>query len=783
MERRQIVNNPSQKVWSKPLLAGAFTFLLVVIIGFIILWQRYQIMIETRQREMSGIINVVEQNIEQSLKYSYSAALSLALQINEDGEIEDFDHIASQLVDQNSNIDGIETVPGGIIDQVYPYEQNKAAIGYNILADSTRNAEAQIAIEEKKMFFAGPVELRQGGYSVIGRLPVFIKDQFWGFTAVLIDFNKILETSGIEQFSAGDYKFQFAKVNPETGEEDFLLDSIQLDHSYSEEVTLPEGDWKIYIVPDKPNHIFYSLLPVSVLVLLLGLAFAFLVYRFMKQPQVLEEQVRKKSGELAASELRFRTIFNQAAIGMVRVDSTTGMILETNKRFQELLGYTNEELQQMDYRMVSHPEDITDNTQLMSKLRENQLREYSLQKRLKRKDGKTIWIKLNVSPLWPPGEPATSHIALIEDISAQVKAKEKLEENEKRFRSLVENTNEIILIINRRGEVVYHSPSLKKVTGYDQLETFGNEILSFIHPVERSVMLKKLEESYYAEGVPFSEIIMRFKAQQGHYIWMSATLTNMLHEKNINGYVVNLRDISGKKEAELNLMKSYDFVMEQNKRLLNFAYIVSHNLRSHSSNFESILELYDLEDDQEERQNYINLLRDVSASLNQTLVDLNEVVSINTNLEIKAEEIQVREYTEKALAVLSLQIESMNAKIINEVPENMKVIFNPAYMESILLNFITNALRYSRPDTIPEVHISAEKEKDRWVLKVCDNGIGIDLEKHKDKVFGLYKTFTDRKDSRGVGLFITKNQVNAMGGEVGVESTLGEGTCFKVFFK
>lgn len=258
MERRQIVNNPSQKVWSKPLLAGAFTFLLVVIIGFIILWQRYQIMIETRQREMSGIINVVEQNIEQSLKYSYSAALSLALQINEDGEIEDFDHIASQLVDQNSNIDGIETVPGGIIDQVYPYEQNKAAIGYNILADSTRNAEAQIAIEEKKMFFAGPVELRQGGYSVIGRLPVFIKDQFWGFTAVLIDFNKILETSGIEQFSAGDYKFQFAKVNPETGEEDFLLDSIQLDHSYSEEVTLPEGDWKIYIVPDKPNHIFIA---------------------------------------------------------------------------------------------------------------------------------------------------------------------------------------------------------------------------------------------------------------------------------------------------------------------------------------------------------------------------------------------------------------------------------------------------------------------------------------------------------------------------------------------
>ncbi len=783
MKRRNSANQNPTMASKKPLLAGALTFLFVLLIGFFIIWQRYQIMKEARQREMAGIVNLVEQNIDQSLKYSYSAALSLALQIKENGEIENFDEVASQLVDQNSNIDGIEAVPSGIIDQVYPFEENKAAIGYNIMADSTRNKEAQIAIESRKMFFAGPVELRQGGYSIIGRLPVFIRDKFWGFTAVLIDFEKLLKQSGIAELSKGEYQFQFAKFNPETGEEKYLLKGINLDNSYSEEVVLPEGDWKIYIIPDHPHQIIYVLLPISILVVLFGFAFGYLVYKIMKQPAILEERVKQQSGALAESELRFRTIFNQAAIGMARVDSNTGMILETNKRFQELLGYSAEELQEMDYKMVSHPEDITENTKLMRQLRDNEIREYALQKRLQRKDGQAIWIRLNVSPLWAEGEKATSHIALVEDVTARVQTKQQLEENEKRFRSLVENSNEIILIINKKGEVVYHSPSLKRITGYERIETFGDEILSFTHPMERSFLLKKLEESNSLKGVPFSEIIVRIKAKQGHWIWTNATITNMLHEKSINGYVVNLRDISGKKEAELNLMKSYDFVMEQNKRLLNFAYIVSHNLRSHSSNLQSILELYDIEDSAEERTNYIKMIGEVSSSLNETLTDLNEVVSINTNLEIKAEEIQVRNYAEKALAVLSLQVSAMEAIIINDIPEEMRVTFNPAYMESILLNFITNALRYSKPGVQPEIKLSAFKKKGDWILKICDNGIGIDLGKNKDKVFGLYKTFTDRKDSRGVGLFITKNQVNAMGGEVGVESELGKGTCFKVFFK
>ena len=768
----------------KPLLVALLAAMFFLALGFFMLWQRYQILQETREGEMKGIIDVVEQNIDQSLKYSYSAALSLALQIDEDGIIKNFDEVASQLVDANPNIDAIETVPAGIIKQVYPYEENKTAIDYNILKDSTRNEEAYRAIENRKMFFAGPIELKQGGLAVIGRLPVFIENEFWGFSAVLIKFENLIDQSGIEGLSSNKYKFQFSKKDPLTGKEEFFLPGIEdFGKSYSQEIIFPDGDWKIYVIPVEPLEPLYAVIPVAILILIMSGALWWIIFNTMKQPAILAAKVKKQAGDLAKSELQFRTIFNQAAIGMVRVDSITGKILETNNRFQELLGYSNEELTQKDHTSISYSEDKDENIQLMDKLRNNEIREYNLKKRLVRKDGEIIWIKLNVSALWSQGENASSHIALVEDISARVKAQRERIENERRFRSLVENSSEVILIIDANGYAKYSSPSLERITGYKELFVAENEIFSLIHPDDASNLIGKFKESRDNPGMPFSGIKMRLQTKCVKYIWVDATITNLTQEKSIGGYVVNFRDITEKQEAEINLVKSYDFVMEQNKRLLNFAYIVSHNLRSHSSNLESILELYKTEECEEEKQTYISLLNNVSKNLNESLHDLNEVVSINNNLDINVENLQVAEYLEKTLEVLQLQIKKKKAQVKIDVPQEMKVAFNASYMESVLLNFLTNALRYSHPDRNPMIKINGYMDHQNWVMEIQDNGIGIDLEQYGDKVFGLYKTFTERKDSRGVGLFITKNQINAMGGHVSVESEPGIGTTFKVIFK
>jgi signal transduction histidine kinase len=115
---------------------------------------------------------------------------------------------------------------------------------------------------------------------------------------------------------------------------------------------------------------------------------------------------------------------------------------------------------------------------------------------------------------------------------------------------------------------------------------------------------------------------------------------------------------------------------------------------------------------------------------------------------------------------LSEEINNNKVKIYKRIPKDYRVAFNPSYLESILLNFTTNAIKYSHPDRIPEIYYDLEKENDKFVLKISDNGLGIDLDKYGEKLFGMYKTFHN----------------NPMGGKVAVESKKNVGTTFKVFF-
>lgn len=120
-------------------------------------------------------------------------------------------------------------------------------------------------------------------------------------------------------------------------------------------------------------------------------------------------------------------------------------------------------------------------------------------------------------------------------------------------------------------------------------------------------------------------------------------------------------------------------------------------------------------------------------------------------------------------------------ELINQVADDLKVRAIPAYLDSIVFNFITNGIKYRSPDSTGFVRINAYEEDEFVVVAFEDNGLGIDLERFGNKLFGMYKTFHDHHDSKGVGLFITKNQVEALGGKIEVESQVGVGSIFKVY--
>ncbi|MGB0177672.1 MAG: sensor histidine kinase, partial [Owenweeksia sp.] len=204
------------------------------------------------------------------------------------------------------------------------------------------------------------------------------------------------------------------------------------------------------------------------------------------------------------------------------------------------------------------------------------------------------------------------------------------------------------------------------------------------------------------------------------------------------------------------------------------------NLRSHSGNIEMMLTLLNNNPEPDEQEELIQNLNHISSNLSEAIVHLNEVVSIQTDINQQREPLNLYEYVQNTLKILAGEIQSVEASVDNGVPKDTIVNYNPAYLESILLNFISNAIKYRHPDRKPEIQIRSIPKNGSQTIVVSDNGLGIDLKKHKAKLFGMYKTFHRNKDSRGIGLFITKNQVESMGGKIEVKSEVNKGTTFSI---
>ncbi|MFA9194218.1 HAMP domain-containing sensor histidine kinase [Flavobacterium sp. FBOR7N2.3] len=237
-----------------------------------------------------------------------------------------------------------------------------------------------------------------------------------------------------------------------------------------------------------------------------------------------------------------------------------------------------------------------------------------------------------------------------------------------------------------------------------------------------------------------------------------------------------------KKEKELELFQTLKLYREHNNRLLNFSHITSHNLNTHSGNIKLLLDMIDTEENAQTRKEYLNHLRTVSNDLNETIADLSQIVTIQNNRNVIKEPLDLNSYLDKNSTLINNYGFENKITIVNKVPKGSIINFNSAYLASVLLNFSTNAVKYAHPDRFPIITFEFFIENQKKVLTITDNGLGIDLEKHGNLLFGMYKTFHKHKNANGIGLYITKNQIESMNGIITVESKVGEGTTFKITF-
>ena len=646
----------SKQFYSNPKTFGLIAFLLMLSLIVFVIFLRHNIISKDREKEMSNIIKIVQENFQQILKTSYASTLTLAMTINDKGETENFEEVAAQILKNKSGIDAVQLVPNGIIKYIYPIKGNEKALNYNILTSSYNlKKEAEKSIERKEIYFAGPIALVQGGYGVVGRLPVYKKNKFWGFSAVLIRLETLVKSSGLQSIDDSKYYFQFSKIDSATNKEEFFLSNkSDFSNKYFLTVTIPEGDWKLYLISTKKNSILSELWSLIIFGFLLSVVSGLLVNYLLKRPAELKKLLKQKSKRLLISEKEYKALFDLAPIGIAKVNANTGNYLEVNHKFCEIVGFSELELKGMNFQQITHNEDLQVGIENVQKLITKEINVYASEKRYIHKNGDVIWVNLFTAPLWKDGDEHINNIAIVEDITE-------------------------------------------------------------------------------------------------------------------------------KKIAEQNLKQSFEIVSEQNKRLLNFSYIISHNLRSHTSNIETIADLLDQTEDKEEKDQLMGMLKQVSKSLNETMFNLNEVVNIKSNTDLKIEPLNLYQYVEHTIELTNDNLNINKSIIVNNVPKDSVVNFNISYLESVLYNFISNAIKYSSPERNSKIILSFENKTN--ILKIQDNGIGIDLNKNGDKLFGLYKTFNENPESKGVGLYIAKNQIDAMGGSVSVESELNVGTTFSIYFK
>jgi signal transduction histidine kinase len=244
--------------------------------------------------------------------------------------------------------------------------------------------------------------------------------------------------------------------------------------------------------------------------------------------------------------------------------------------------------------------------------------------------------------------------------------------------------------------------------------------------------------------------------------------------------IVTVRDIT---DYQNNLDKITSLLAteeKQNESLRNFTHIVSHNLRIHTVNMLGVLMAIEMEDPEMYRSQFVQMLKISSENLEATIGHLNEVLDIRMN-ERQAENMNLHEVLDRAVAGISRLAAEAEVEIINAVPRNAGVHAVPSYLESIVMSLLSNAVKFCSADRPSRVRITMDTSEGFSVIRFEDNGLGIDLDRHGDKIFKMYKKLHDGTESIGLGLYLTKNQLEAMGGRIEVESEVDKGTTFTVY--
>ncbi|SHJ78852.1 PAS domain S-box-containing protein [Arenibacter nanhaiticus] len=337
----------------------------------------------------------------------------------------------------------------------------------------------------------------------------------------------------------------------------------------------------------------------------------------------------------------------------------------------------------------------------------------------------------------------------------------------------------VVVITDANGIIIHVNDNFCRITQYAREELIGQNhrlINSGYHGKE---FFKELWTTITTGKIWKGEL--KNKAKDGSYYWVDTTIVPFLNESGQPYKYVSIRsDITSRKRQEEKL-QHYSKVLEyQNTQLSDFCNIVSHNLRGPMINIAMLVDYIEGSEDIEIQKEAQSKIKPVVNHLLELIDELVTSVQIKHDTKIKSDTIKLSDCLEEILLEYETQITTYNIHLITNIKEDDTVIFPHKYMVSVLSNLISNAIKYRSMERQAIIEISFNKIKDTSIIAVRDNGVGMDLNLYKDKIFKISKTFHKNPDAKGFGLYMIKNQIEAMEGKIWVESEVDKGSTFFV---
>lgn len=493
--------------------------------------------------------------------------------------------------------------------------------------------------------------------------------------------------------------------------------------------------------------------------------------------KIAEEELQKTIKEISD----YKHALDESAI--IAITDQRGIITHVNDNFCKISKFSREELIGKDHKIINsghHPKDFIKSlwtTIAKGKVWKGELKNEA-------KDGSTYWVDTTIVPFLNEYGKPYQYVAIRSNITERKKGEEELQKTIREISDYKYALDEsaIIAITDQKGIITHVNDNFCKISKYSREELIGKDHRIINSGYHSSDFIKELWRTIANGKVWKGEL--KNKTKDNSTYWVDTTIVPFLNEYGKPYQYVAIRsDITKRKNAEEELNRYADTLKNANTQLVDFTNIVSHNLRGPMVNIRAFLEFLQETDDKEEQQELIQNMTNTINHLNTIFEELIETVQIKQDTTIKLDKIDLKEALSKVLVGFEIPSKLHQAEIQFDFEKAPIIEYPSKYLDSLFLNLISNAFKYKSPNRNPVIKIKSEVKEQNIILSVSDNGLGIDMKKHKDNLFKIRKTFHDHPEAKGFGLFMTKTQIETMGGSIWVESTLDQGTTFFVSIK